>query len=36
LAMMDAMAKASQLDDETVLNRFCLMALNLNEFVYLD
>ena len=36
LAMIDDMEKGLGLDPETALDRFCLLAVNLNEFIYLD
>ena len=36
LAMIKDLKGNGELDSRQALNRFCLMALNLNEFVYLD
>ena len=36
LEMIDAFVTQHQLSQEDALERFCLLALNLNEFVYLD
>ena len=36
LAMMTEIQQTSELTEEQALERFCLMAINLNEFIYLD
>ena len=36
LAMFDDMSKSANLSKEIALERFALLALNLNEFIYLD
>ncbi len=36
LAMIEDLRANANLDADQALNRFCLMVLNLNEFVYLD
>ncbi len=36
LAMIDAFVEKHQLSPEAALDRFCLLALNLNEFLYID
>ena len=36
LAMLDDMSKSANLSKEVALERFALLALNLNEFIYLD
>ncbi|MBI2423200.1 MAG: DUF1549 domain-containing protein [Candidatus Hydrogenedentes bacterium] len=36
LQLISELAQQHQLDAETALERFCLLALNLNEFVFLD
>jgi hypothetical protein len=36
LAMLDEIQDEAELSEKEALDRFCLMALNLNEFIYLD
>jgi len=36
LQLLDSMIREDKLDAHTALTNFCLVALNLNEFVYLD
>ena len=36
LALIDKLQTAHGLDSAEALNQYCLMVLNLNEFVYLD
>ncbi len=36
VAMLDDLRKTADLSEAAALDRFCLLALNLNEFVYLD
>jgi hypothetical protein len=36
LALIDELRTDAELDHKQALDRFCLMVLNLNEFVYLD
>ena len=36
LKLIEDLKQNHQLDSPSALNRFCLLLLNLNEFIYLD